>query len=366
MVNVRRNKVVWKRKHCKKSWRSGPLCRYGCLLSYSRSMRRYNRSYADKVQSYESNILHQVNTNLWQFKKLLTDIFLDRICRFNFLTIRFEQGALFLRRKVLRLSAQIGRQGRWSDRHRLLQSVEHPMLSPRLSHSRLQTSDEVSSFFFNLFYAISEQGRQRDGKKRIEVESRVNRPRRPTELLKTRIRPERTKESVEENRGISTPSNTQASTFCTCMCRYPRRCVEYELDESQPKIYQWFDVPLYWWLPPPEMKKKEKIHPRWFTKFANEDFYPTEIEAKKLPEFTTVSTFSSLLLTKLSTFKHSIPCYIYRTPRNKEKWLKIKSIKRACLFLLFWSTIQPDLINSPIMNRRFCWLRNNSYELLKR
>ncbi|XP_050455267.1 phospholipase A2-like [Cataglyphis hispanica] len=25
----------------------------------------------------------------------------------------------------------------------------------------------------------------------------------------------------------------------------PRRCVEYELDESQPKMYQWFDVPTY-------------------------------------------------------------------------------------------------------------------------
>ncbi|KAG7188454.1 hypothetical protein KM043_008094 [Ampulex compressa] len=26
---------------------------------------------------------------------------------------------------------------------------------------------------------------------------------------------------------------------------YPRRCLEYELDESQPKRYQWFDVPPY-------------------------------------------------------------------------------------------------------------------------
>ncbi|KAL2735854.1 phospholipase A2-like isoform X3 [Vespula squamosa] len=26
---------------------------------------------------------------------------------------------------------------------------------------------------------------------------------------------------------------------------YPRRCLEYELDESQTKRYQWFDVPLY-------------------------------------------------------------------------------------------------------------------------
>ncbi|XP_071640108.1 phospholipase A2 [Temnothorax longispinosus] len=25
----------------------------------------------------------------------------------------------------------------------------------------------------------------------------------------------------------------------------PRRCLEYELDESQPKMYQWFDVPTY-------------------------------------------------------------------------------------------------------------------------
>ncbi|XP_032683265.1 phospholipase A2-like [Odontomachus brunneus] len=25
----------------------------------------------------------------------------------------------------------------------------------------------------------------------------------------------------------------------------PRRCLEYELDESQPKMYQWFDVPVY-------------------------------------------------------------------------------------------------------------------------
>ncbi|KAH0955997.1 hypothetical protein HN011_009202 [Eciton burchellii] len=25
----------------------------------------------------------------------------------------------------------------------------------------------------------------------------------------------------------------------------PRRCLEYELDESQPKMYQWFDVPSY-------------------------------------------------------------------------------------------------------------------------
>ncbi|XP_011136822.2 phospholipase A2 [Harpegnathos saltator] len=25
----------------------------------------------------------------------------------------------------------------------------------------------------------------------------------------------------------------------------PRRCLEYELDESQPKMYQWFDVPAY-------------------------------------------------------------------------------------------------------------------------
>ncbi|XP_020294830.1 phospholipase A2-like [Pseudomyrmex gracilis] len=25
----------------------------------------------------------------------------------------------------------------------------------------------------------------------------------------------------------------------------PRRCLEYELDQSQPKIYQWFDVPPY-------------------------------------------------------------------------------------------------------------------------
>ncbi|XP_046476587.1 phospholipase A2-like [Neodiprion pinetum] len=26
---------------------------------------------------------------------------------------------------------------------------------------------------------------------------------------------------------------------------YPKRCLEYELDESQPMMYQWFDIPLY-------------------------------------------------------------------------------------------------------------------------
>ncbi|XP_048504839.1 phospholipase A2-like [Athalia rosae] len=26
---------------------------------------------------------------------------------------------------------------------------------------------------------------------------------------------------------------------------YPKRCLEYDLDERQPKMYQWFDVPLY-------------------------------------------------------------------------------------------------------------------------
>ncbi|XP_063974772.1 phospholipase A2-like [Diachasmimorpha longicaudata] len=32
---------------------------------------------------------------------------------------------------------------------------------------------------------------------------------------------------------------------CKRYSTYLRRCVEYNLDESQPKIYQWFDVPPY-------------------------------------------------------------------------------------------------------------------------
>ncbi|XP_015123165.1 phospholipase A2 isoform X2 [Diachasma alloeum] len=32
---------------------------------------------------------------------------------------------------------------------------------------------------------------------------------------------------------------------CKRYSTYPRRCVEYDLDESQPKIHQWFDVPPY-------------------------------------------------------------------------------------------------------------------------
>ncbi|XP_015592989.1 phospholipase A2 [Cephus cinctus] len=32
---------------------------------------------------------------------------------------------------------------------------------------------------------------------------------------------------------------------CKRYSKFPRRCLEYELDESQPKMYQWFDVPLY-------------------------------------------------------------------------------------------------------------------------
>ncbi|XP_053995511.1 phospholipase A2-like [Hylaeus anthracinus] len=32
---------------------------------------------------------------------------------------------------------------------------------------------------------------------------------------------------------------------CNRWTTFPRRCLEYELDESQPKKYQWFDVPPY-------------------------------------------------------------------------------------------------------------------------
>ncbi|XP_053597740.1 phospholipase A2-like [Microplitis demolitor] len=32
---------------------------------------------------------------------------------------------------------------------------------------------------------------------------------------------------------------------CKKYIMYPKRCIEYDLDRSQDKIYQWFDVPLY-------------------------------------------------------------------------------------------------------------------------
>ncbi|XP_012282787.1 phospholipase A2 [Orussus abietinus] len=46
---------------------------------------------------------------------------------------------------------------------------------------------------------------------------------------------------------------------CRRRSTYPRRCLEYELDESQPKRYQWFDVPPFRGSSPEE---SESLSPR--------------------------------------------------------------------------------------------------------